>query len=162
MTYQPKIVRCRLKMACKTIPEIRERYAGQGLTYRDFENIQRANEQFDGLILPLTLWEYDDYSTYHLFTWDKADDERMMMALYYSEQTHPYPRYKDALDEFKATWAAGEYDSGGCVIVFDQRDVEEIEVISEEVKPPAPAPSSPSQDVKPRRKKKKKHARRRR
>ena len=54
MTYQPKIIRCRLNMACKTIPEIRERYAGQGLTYRDFENIQRANEQFDGLILPLT------------------------------------------------------------------------------------------------------------
>ena len=105
MTYQPKIVRCRLKMACKTIPEIRERYAGQGLTYRDFENIQRANEQFDGLILPLTLWEYDDYSTYHLFTWDKVDDERMMMALYYSEQTHPYPRYKAALDPI-----AGEYD----------------------------------------------------
>ena len=162
MTYQPKIIRCRLNMACKTIPEIRERYAGQGLTYRDFENIQRANEQFDGLILPLTLWEYDDYSAYHLFTWDTADDERMMMALYYSEQTHPYPRYKDALDEFKATWAAGEYDSGGCVIVFDPRDVEEIEVISEEVKPPAPAHSSPSQDAKSRREKKKKRARRRR
>ncbi len=155
MTYQPKIIRCRLNMACKTIPEIRERYAGQGLTYRDFENIQRANEQFDGLILPLTLWEYDDYSAYHLFTWDTADDERMMMALYYSEQTHPYPRYKDALDAFKAAWAAGEYDSGGCVIVFDPWDVEEIEVISEEVKPEQAAPPSPPAPRKQGKKKKK-------
>ena len=155
MTYQPKIIRCRLNMACKTIPEIRERYAGQGLTYRDFENIQRANEQFDGLILQLTLWEYDDYSAYHLFTWDTADDERMMMALYYSEQTHPYPRYKDALDAFKAAWAAGEYDSGGCVIVFDPRDVEEIEVISEEVKPEQAAPPSPPAPRKQGKKKKK-------
>lgn len=156
MEYKPKVVRCRLNMACKTIPEIRKRYTGQGLTYRDFENIQRANEYFDGLILPLTLWEYDDYSSYHLFTWDTADDERMMMALYYAEQTHPYPRYKDALDAFKAAWAAGEYDSAGCVIVFDPQDVEEIEVISEEAKPKKPAPLH-TEGAKPRRKKKKKN-----
>ena len=155
MTYQPKVVRCRLKMGGKSIEEIRARYTGQGMTYRDFEDIQRANEQFDGLILPLTLWEYDDYSAYHLFTWDTADDERMMMALYYSEQTHPYPRYKDALDAFKAAWAAGEYDSGGCVIVFDPRDVEEIEVISEEVKPEQAAPPSPPAPRKQGKKKKK-------
>ncbi len=160
MTYQPKIVLCRLNMACKTIPEIRERYAGQGLTYRDFENIQRANEQFDGLTLQLALWEYDDYSRYHLFTWDPADNDRIMMAMYYAEQTHPYPRYKNALDAFKADWDEGEYDPGGCVYVFDPRDVEEIEVISEEVKPdpqtaPPPAPPAP-----PRRKRKKRARRR--
>lgn len=33
MTYQPKVIRCRLHTGGKTIQEIRERYAGQGMTY---------------------------------------------------------------------------------------------------------------------------------
>jgi len=156
MNYRPKIVLCRLNMACKSIPEIRERYTGQGLTYRDFESIQKANEQFDGLILPLTLWAYDDYTTYHLFTWESADDERMMMALYYAEQTHPFPRFKNDFEAFKKVWDAGEYDPG-CPIVFDPRDVEEIEVISEEVNQPEPVQP---QAKKPRRRKKKRARRR--
>ena len=49
MEYQPKVVLCRLHMAGKTIQQIREECAGQGMTYRDFENIQRANEYFDGV-----------------------------------------------------------------------------------------------------------------
>lgn len=49
MEYKPKVVLCRLHMAGKTIQQIREECAGQGMTYRDFENIQRANEYFDGV-----------------------------------------------------------------------------------------------------------------
>ncbi len=138
MTYQPKIIKCRLKTGGKTIQQIREQSKGQGLTYRDFEDIQRANEQFDGLTLLLSLWAWDEHSSYHLHNWDPADDERMMMAIYYSEQVHPYPRYKNRLEEFKAVWAAGEYDSAGSVLTFDPADVEEIEVLSEEVIPPEP------------------------
>ena len=55
MTYQPKVVRCRLKTGGKSIEELRVQYAGQGLVYRDFENIQRANEHFDGLVILLSL-----------------------------------------------------------------------------------------------------------
>lgn len=44
MEYKPKVVLCRLHMAGKSIQQIREECAGQGMTYRDFENIQRANE----------------------------------------------------------------------------------------------------------------------
>ena len=69
MTYQPKVIRCRLKTGGKTIQDLREQYAGQGLTYRDFENIQKANEQFDGLVVRLTLWEYDNGEYYHLYDW---------------------------------------------------------------------------------------------
>lgn len=155
MEYQPKVVLCRLHMAGKTIQQIREECAGQGMTYRDFENIQRANEYFDGVRCRLSLWEWDNYKSYHLDDWDAPDDERMMMAIYYSEQVHPVPRYKNDLEKFKADWAAGTYDPGG-VICFNPRDVEVLEVVSEEVKPPAPppAPSSPP-PTKPRRKKKK-------
>ena len=144
MEYQPKVVLCRLHMAGKTIQQIREECAGQGMTYRDFENIQRANEYFDGVRCRLSLWEWDNYESYHLDDWDAPDDERMMMAIYYSEQVHPVPRYKNDLEKFKADWEAGTYDPGG-VICFNPRDVEVLEVVSEEVKPPAPppAPSSP-------------------
>ena len=161
MEYKPKVILCRLHMADKSIQQIREECAGQGMTYRDFENIKRANEYFDGVRCRLSLWEWDNYESYHLDDWDAPDDERMMMAIYYSEQVHPAPRYKNDPESFKADWAAGTYDPGG-VICFDPRDVEEIEVISEEVKPPTPAHSSPSQDAKSRREKKKKRPRRRR
>lgn len=54
MNYRPKVVRCRLKTGGKSIPQIREECRGQGLTYRDFENIQRSNEEFDGLVVLLS------------------------------------------------------------------------------------------------------------
>lgn len=113
MNYQPKVVRCRLHTGGKTIQEIRERYTGQGMTYRDFEDIQRADEAFDGLVVLLSLWAYDNHDSYHLHNWDPTDDERMMMGIYYSEQVHPYPRYKKDLEKFKTDWAAGTYRPAG-------------------------------------------------
>lgn len=60
MNYRPKVVRCRLKTGGKSIPQIREECRGQGLTYRDFENIQRSNEEFDGLVVLLMLRRHDE------------------------------------------------------------------------------------------------------
>lgn len=152
MTYQPKVIRCRMKTGGKSIQKIREQYKGQGMVYRDFENVQKANEQFDGLTMVLSLWDYDKHESYHLHNWEQDDDARVMMAIYYSEQVHPYPRYKDDLEAFKAVWAAGEYDPG-CALCFDPADVEEIEVICEEVKPPEPPrPTQPPRKKKRRRK----------
>lgn len=150
MNYQPKVIRCRLKTGGRTIDELRERYKGQGLTYRDFENIQRANEEFNGLVVLLSLWAYDNHESYHLHNWDPVDDERMMMALYYSEQVHPYPRYKNDLEKFKTDWAGQTYDPGA-VFCFPPEDVEEIEVLCEEIVPPDP----PEPPARPRKKKKK-------
>lgn len=150
MNYQPKVIRCRLKTGGRTIEEIRERYKGQGLTYRDFENIQRANEEFNGLVVLLSLWAYDNHESYHLHNWDPVDDERMMMALYYSEQVHPYPRYKNDFEKFKTDWAGQTYDPAA-VLCFPPEDVEEIEVMCEEIVPPDP----PEPPARPRKKKKK-------
>ena len=78
------------------------------MTYRDFENIQRSNEEFDGLVVLLSLWAYDNHASYHLHNWDPADDERMMMAIYYAEQVHPFPRYKnDIAKSLRGSGGAG-------------------------------------------------------
>jgi len=51
--YKLTEVKARLHTGGKTVDEIRERYTGQGLTYRDFESIQRAFDLFDGQELSL-------------------------------------------------------------------------------------------------------------
>ena len=126
------------------------------MTYRDFENIQRSNEEFDGLVVLLSLWAYDNHASYHLHNWDPMDDERMMMAIYYAEQVHPFPRYKNDLAKFKADWAAQAYDPGGASLTFAPADVEELEVLCEEAAEPEPEPPAPPAP------KRKKHKRRRR
>ena len=146
MTYQPKVIRCRLHTGGKTIQKIRERYAGQGMTYRDFESIQRANEEFDGLVVLLSLWDYDNHEAYHLHNWNPEDDERMMMAIYHSEQVHPFPRYKNALEQFKADWAAGTYDPGA-TLCFQPEDVEEIEVLCRSRRRPHHRPGHPKRSA---------------
>lgn len=154
--YQPKIVLCRLKTGGKTIAEIREKHKGQGLTYRDFENLQKAFEEFNGLKVYLSLWAYDNYRSYHLHGWENDIDEKMMMGTYYSEQTHPFPQYIDKMEEFIVDWKAGEYDPG-CSFCFDPEDVEEIEVYREEVKEEA---KGHKKEKVPHRKKKKNKRRR--
>mgnify|MGYP006974119280 CR=1 FL=1 len=128
---------------------------GSPCPYRDFENIQRSNEEFDGLVVLLSLWAYDNHASYHLHNWDPADDERMMMAIYYAEQVHPFPRYKNDLAKFKADWAAQAYDPGGASLTFAPADVEELEVLCEEAAEPEPEPPAPPAP------KRKKHKRRR-
>lgn len=154
MNYQPKIIKCRMKTGGKSIEEIRERCKGQNMVYRDFENIQRAEEQLNGLALILSLWDYDKHESYHMHNWEPADDERVMMAIYYYEQIRLYTPYKNDLEKFKKDWEAQTYDPG-CALCFDPPDVEEIEVLSEEVIPPEPVPSSlPTQKRKKKRRRK--------
>ena len=80
----------------------------------------------------------------------------MMMAIYHSEQVHPFPRYKNALEQFKADWAAGTYDPGA-TLCFQPEDVEEIEVLCEEIVPePQTATPPPRTPKKKRRKRRRK------
>ena len=46
--YKLTEVKARLHTGGKTVDEIRERYTGQGLTYRNFESLRRAFDLFDG------------------------------------------------------------------------------------------------------------------
>ena len=79
----------------------------------------------------------------------------MMMAIYYAEQVHPFPRYKNDLVKFKADWAAQAYDPGGASLTFAPADVEELEVLCEEAAEPEPEPPAHPAP------KRKKHKRRR-
>ena len=133
MFYRPKVVRCRLITGGKSIELIREAYKGQGFVYRDFENLKKMNDTFSGLIVELSLWEYDNHESYHLDSWKPEDDEKIMMGVYYAEQTHPFPRYKNDFEKFKADWESKEYEFDGASLVFAPEDVEELETICEEV-----------------------------
>jgi len=133
MFYRPKVVRCRLKTGDKSIDQIRESCKGQGLVYRDFENLKKMNDAFSGLVVELSLWEYDNHESYHLDSWKSEDDERVMMGTYYAEQLHPFPRYKNAFEKFKQDWEAKKYHYDGASLVFPPSDVEELGTICEEV-----------------------------
>lgn len=133
MAYQPRITRCRLHTGGKSIAELRERYKGQGLTYRDLESVKRSLDLFDGVELFLSQWEFDGGVDYHIHGWNDDVDERVMEATYEAEQTHPMPQYKGKKEAFIADWKAGEYDPG-CPFIFWPGDVEELEVMQEEEK----------------------------
>lgn len=125
---KPKYFKCRLKTGGKTIEQIREQNKGQGMTWRDFEKIQLGYNYFDGVELLLSLWDYDNESCYHVSGWGDDVDSKMMMGMYYMEQIHPAPMYKDNFDKFTDDWRAGEYDPG-MPFCFDKEDVEELEVL---------------------------------
>ena len=93
--YQCKIIKCRLKTGGKSEENIERKYQGQGLEASDIENMQKAFEILDGMVLDLYLCEYDNCKEYNLYSWKEEDDEKMMKAIYHLEQVHPYPRYKN-------------------------------------------------------------------
>ncbi len=158
--YKPKVILCRLHTGGKSVEEIREDCKGQGLAYRDFENIQKANAQFDGVELWLSLWSYDNYSSYHIYGWKDDVDEKMMMGIYFMEQLHPYPQYKDRLEEFIKDWKAKRYDPG-CALCFEKNQVEELGVVQEEEKEERKADEEEKAQTQPRKKRRKTKDRRR-
>ena len=131
MTYKPKIVRCRLKTGGKSITQIQEEYKWQGVTRQDCENIQKSGNEFDGLVVLLSLWSYDNHKNYHLHNWNVKDDKKVMLALFYAEQVRPFTRYKNDFAKFRLEWEAGSYEPVG-FLTFAPEEVEELETVSEE------------------------------
>ena len=134
--YQPKVIRCRLHTGGKTVTEIKERYTGQGLTYRGFESLQRAFDLFDGQEINLFKWERGGEIVYHVAVWPK-ENMKIMDAVYEAEQTHPDRRYTDDKQKFMLDWLQGKY-SAGMAFEFSAEDVEELETVAEEVNEPDP------------------------
>ncbi len=64
--YRPREIKGRLHTGGKSIAELKERYKGQGLTYRDFESLQRAFDLFDNQELSLFRIEGRGGLEYHV------------------------------------------------------------------------------------------------
>lgn len=130
-TYKPKVALVRLHTGGKDVEDYRKRLTGQGYTRRQFEFMKAADEYFDGLTLWVSMWNWDNHESWHLWNWRPEDDTRVMAALYAAEQFHPVPRYKNDFEGFKKDWASGEYDPG-CTYTFPLDAVEVLEVVQEE------------------------------
>lgn len=137
--YKPRVIRGRLHTGGKSIAELKERYKGQGLTYRDFESLQRAFDLFDGQELSMFCIEGRDGLEYHVSRWPK-ENMKIMDAVYEAEQTHPQPQYKGDRQKFMLDWLQGKY-SAGMAFAFQAGDVEELETVAEEVNEPDPPPT---------------------
>ncbi len=126
-----KVIKGKIVTGGRTIPEIREANKGQGMTYRDFENIQKAYEHFNGAEAVFRVWANDEFESHFLAGWDKEHDEQIMMGMYCAEQTNPFQdQYKKDLDKFIADWKAEKYDTM-CAFSLNPGDVEVIEVLQE-------------------------------
>ena len=73
--FRPREIRGRLHTGGKSIAELKEQYKGQGLTYRDFESLQRAFDLFDGQELQLFCMEDRGGLEYHVSRWPKENIE---------------------------------------------------------------------------------------
>jgi len=154
--YRPREIRGRLHTGGKSIAELKERYSGQGLTYRNFESLQRAFDLFNGQELLMLRIEDRGGLKYHVSQWPK-ENMKIMDAVYEAEQTHPQPQYKGDRQKFMLDWLQGRY-SAGMAFKFQAEDVEELETVVEEVNEPDTSPAE-----KPRwRRIKEKRARRKR
>lgn len=133
MGYQPKIIKGRITTSAKTPDDIRKECEGQKLTDEEIELAIKSCEYFAGLVLTLSLWDYDGHSCYHLSGWNKEDDEAVMMGMYYEEQIGIFLSYKNKQERFIRDWKAGKYEPCG-TYTFPLSDVEVLEVLQEERK----------------------------
>ena len=129
--YLPKVAFVRLNTAGREVKDYREEFKGQGFTSNQFKHMKKADELWDGLELWVSMWDYDNHESWHLWNWKKEDDNRVMLAMYEAEQYNPFCAYEDDFEGFKADWEAGTYDPG-CTYTFPLSAVEVLEVVQEE------------------------------
>lgn len=83
----------------------------------------------DGLIVYLDTWAYDNQKYWHLWSWDKKDDEQVMQFMHNQDEL-----YQDMpIDEFRELWTSSEYELE-CSCCIDKINVEIIEEIETESK----------------------------
>lgn len=105
MGYQPKIIRGKVK---------------------------DTGYPIDGRELLFSLWDYDNYESYHLSGWCKEDDEAVIKTIYQTESETGLCVY-DTLEDFARAWKSGEYEPDG-VFCLALKNVDVVEVIHDERK----------------------------
>lgn len=131
--YLPKVVLARLKTAA-TLEEVKQELKGKGFTRSEMKAMVRSLNLFDGLKVYLSRWNWDNYATWHLYSWDDEIDETVMKAIYEAEQFRPFScgRYKNDFAQFEKDWKAGTYDPG-VTLSFTDGQAEVLEVLQKEV-----------------------------
>lgn len=94
--------------------------------------VQGTGWPIDGHVLYLSLWDYDNHSSWHLYGWDDADDEAVMLTMYQSEKEIGECIY-DTPEAFAEAWKAGTWEPMG-VFCVELDKVEVVEVLQEEEK----------------------------
>lgn len=90
--------------------------------------VSNTDTPLDGCELFLSLWSWDNYSSYHLYGWDNDVDENVMKTMYQADEL-----YKEIYteEEFLELWKAGDYEPDG-VYCIDLDKVDVLEIIQEE------------------------------
>lgn len=83
----------------------------------------------DGHVLYFSQWDYDRDS-WHLYGWDDADDEAVMLTVYQTEDEAGLSLY-DTLEDFEKVWKAKTWEAQG-TFYLDLDQVEVMETIQEE------------------------------
>ena len=86
----------------------------------------------DGHVLYFSQWDYDHHESFHLYGWDDADDEAVMLTVFQTETENGLNTY-DTLEEFTAMWKANDWEPWGS-FCLDLDKVEVVEVLQEEEK----------------------------
>ena len=132
--YLPLIVKARLHTGGRNYEKIKHELEGQGFNSKQMKSMVREGNYFDGIVLYLSKWNWDNHKSWHLYNWDDKDDGEVMLGIYEAEQYHPEApyRYKDDFEKFRKDWQSGEYDPG-MTFTFEDGEVEVLEVLQEEV-----------------------------
>ena len=96
----------------------------------------------DGHVLNFSQWDYDNRESWHLYGWDEASDEAVMLTMFKAEleaateiclaNTGEPLEYSDEdFESFKEKWAAGEWEPDG-VFCLPLDKVEVVTVLQEE------------------------------
>ena len=131
--YLPKVALARLKTATD-IDTVRQKLKGQGFTAKQMKAMVRCMNYFDGLLIYVSKWNWDNHAAWHLYNWSVGDDETVKKALYEAEQFNEFGSgaYKDNFQKFDEDWKAEAYDPGA-TFIFQDAQVEVMEVVQEEV-----------------------------
>lgn len=87
--YLPLIVKAKLHTGGRDYEKIKEELKGQGFTCKQMKGMVREGNYFDGIVLYLSKWNWDNHESWHLYNWDDKDDKEVMLGIYEAEQyTH--------------------------------------------------------------------------
>ena len=86
----------------------------------------------DGHVLYFSQWDYDNYESWHLYGWDDADDEAVMLTMYQTETEAGFCLC-DNLETFEEVWKAKKWEPQGA-FCLPLNQVEVLEVKQEEEK----------------------------